>query len=284
MKWDAYRGTWPHAEFSKFIQTTNHKWHVQVMGDGPVLFFLHGAGASTHTWRHVTKFLSDEFKTVAVDLPGQGFTKVGAPRRYGLETTARDLLELVEHLDLSISTIVGHSAGAAIALEMVSKANLEARLVLVNGALQNFQGTAGWAFPAIARLLSATPFASFVFSSLGASKERAKKIIESTGSQISEEGVELYQALFSDQKHLDATLSMMAQWDLGKLLPKLPQIGSEALLLAGQMDSAVPVSVSEMLENEMPSAKLKLFPSSGHLLQEEEPLEVSENIRDFAKR
>ena len=61
---------WPHAEHSRLIHVKPHRWHVQIMGQGPDLLFLHGAGGATHSWRDVLPLLAPHYRCIAVDLPG----------------------------------------------------------------------------------------------------------------------------------------------------------------------------------------------------------------------
>ena len=45
------------------------------MGDGPDLLLLHGSGAATHSWRDLAPLLARDFRVIAPDLPGHGFTE-----------------------------------------------------------------------------------------------------------------------------------------------------------------------------------------------------------------
>ncbi len=85
---------WPHADRSRFLRHRPHDWHVQDMGSGPLILFLHGAGASTHSWRDVLPRLAKNRRCVAIDLPGQGFTKAGTLRRCGLDAMTEDIAHL----------------------------------------------------------------------------------------------------------------------------------------------------------------------------------------------
>ena len=51
MDWHRDLPTWPLHEHSQRLHHPPHQWHVQEMGHGPVALLLHGAGASTHSWR-----------------------------------------------------------------------------------------------------------------------------------------------------------------------------------------------------------------------------------------
>jgi len=49
--WAREAATWPNSRHSRFLRVGNVGWHIQEMGTGPDLLLLHGAGATTHSWR-----------------------------------------------------------------------------------------------------------------------------------------------------------------------------------------------------------------------------------------
>jgi len=156
MRWEAHKDGWPMAAFSQFITARPHKWHVQRDGSGPKVLLIHGAGGSTHSWRHIFPALARDFDVLAVDLPGQGFSTLGNKSRCGLGHMSQDLWHMLDSIDFVPSAIIGHSAGAAIMLRMAldQEALEPARLLAINGALGNFRGIAGFLFPAMAKLLA----------------------------------------------------------------------------------------------------------------------------------
>jgi len=152
---------WPMAAQSRQILCRPHRWHVQRAGDGPTILLIHGAGGATQSFRHLFPLLTESFDTVAIDLPGQGFTQMGARHRCGLDGMAEDLLALLRQEGIKPHLVVGHSAGVAVALRMVELGlRPSAGIFGINAALGNFKGVAGWLFPAMAKVLAATPFSA----------------------------------------------------------------------------------------------------------------------------
>jgi len=45
LSWERDGRDWPNRAFSRFIEAGGLRWHVQVMGQGPVALLLHGTGA-----------------------------------------------------------------------------------------------------------------------------------------------------------------------------------------------------------------------------------------------
>ncbi|NNK77615.1 MAG: alpha/beta fold hydrolase [Litoreibacter sp.] len=273
MNWEAFKDRWPNVAFSKFVKSGPHAWHVQQMGSGPELVLIHGAGGSTHTWRDVAPLFAEKFHVTAIDLPGQGFTELGDRNRCGLEPMSADLRDLFGVLGVTPNAIIGHSAGAAIALRMAIDwpAMNDTKLICINGALGNFRGLAGVLFPVLAKILSLNPFIPAIFSRTAENPQRAERLIASTGSQIDDAGMEQYRALISDRDHVDATLAMMAQWSLDRLLAELPKISQEVLFIAGSNDKAVPPDTSDRAAARIPNAAVMHLNGRGHLLHEEAP-------------
>ncbi len=267
---------------SRMVHVAPHLWHVQVMGRGPVLLMLHGAGASTHSWRHLAPLLAPNYTLIMPDLPGQGFTRQGNRRRLGLDPMAEDLAALLSDQGRAPHGIVGHSAGAALALRLTELMAVKpAGVVGINAALGNFEGLPGVVFPLLARLLALNPLVPSLFARLAGGQAQVRRLIASTGSQIDAAGLRQYGRLVSDPAHVDGTLAMMAAWQLDGLLARLPRIDTPVLFLTGTGDRTVPPSCSREAAAKMPRAEVQEFAGLGHLMQEEAAPAAAKAIGSF---
>lgn len=275
---------WPLRQHSRAIRVRPHLWHVQVLGSGPVVLLLHGAGGATHSWRSLAPLLAADFTLVMPDLPGQGFTRLGNRMRCGLETMAEDLAALMADQGWQVEAIVGHSAGAALALRLCEVLPEAPRCVAgLNAALGNFDGLPGVVFPMLARLLALNPFVPSLFARLAGGRAQVERLLATTGSRIDAEGLQLYGRLVSDPAHVDGTLTMMAQWQLDGLIARLPQIAVPTLFLTGSADRAVPPSVSRDAAARMPRAEVVELAGLGHLMHEEAPDQVAAHLLPFLR-
>jgi magnesium chelatase accessory protein len=274
---------WPLRAASQTVMSAPHRWHVQVAGRGPDVLLLHGAGASAHSWHKLIARLEDRFRLIAPDLPGHGFTR--SPRgRAALPQVAQDIAGLMRTLGVAPRLVVGHSAGGAIALDLARQGlcGLE-RIVVVNGALEDFRGPAGVLFPAMARVLSLNPFTGF-FLSRGSSEAQVRSIIGATGTNLDADALAVYARLIARRDHVDGTLAMMAQWSLKDLNAALPAIDVPTLFLHGERDQAVRIAVAERAAAAMPHAELRRLPGVGHIAQEEAPDVVADAILSVLAR
>lgn len=272
---------WPLADHARHIHVRPHEWHVVEMGDGPTVLALHGAGGSTHSWAGLMPILARRHHVVAVDLPGQGFTRAGTKLRLGLTTMAIDLHALLQDQTWEPELIMGHSAGGALALQLATLLEHPTRVVGVNAALEPFDGVAGWLFPMMAKLLALNPFTSLALTMGGSAMARARGLIRTTGSNIPDDSLRCYARLFSDRNHVDSTLQMMAQWDVDMLAARAFTFKTPALLLAGTHDLTVPPEVSKRTAEMMVNATYAELEGLGHLAHEEAPDRVAKAISDW---
>ena len=272
---------WPGRAISRMIPTAKHLWHTQVHGQGPDLLLLHGAGGSLHSWSRVVPHFTDRYRVITVDLPCHGFTR-GPRGRSSLADMAHDIVALMHQEGWHPRVLIGHSAGAAITLEIARQAPDQIdRVVAINAALENFQGLAGWAFPLMAKMLSINPFMGILVSWAPSSHARARGILHATGARLDDDAIELYARLLQRRSHVEGTLAMMAQWSLDMLTAALPSIETPTLFIHGENDVAVPIGVVVRAANNMPNAHVIRLPGVGHLAQEETPDRVVQEIRAF---
>ncbi|KIN75471.1 alpha/beta fold hydrolase BchO [Sulfitobacter guttiformis] len=282
MDWERHKKDWPHAGTSRFILSKPHKWHVQEVGAGPMLLLLHGAGGATQSFRHLIPLLSKAYRVVAVDLPGQGFTRLGAQARCGLEYMAEDIAKLCMSQGWQPQAIIGHSAGAAVAFDLAPRLPAPTpRIIGINAALSHFKGVAGLMFPLMAKALAVMPGVAAIFTASNSNPRSIQRLIDGTGSTLPPEDLRYYGALVSDRDHVNATLQMMAQWDLRPLLKRLPQSGLKGLLIAGAADRAVPAETSRNLSEKIAGLEYAELLGLGHLAHEEAPEEVAALILGY---
>lgn len=282
-EWERDGRDWPNREASRFVEAAGLRWHVQIMGQGPVLLLLHGTGAATHSWRALLPELAHNFTVVAPDLPGHGFTDLPPYSQLSLPHVSRSVRELLQVLELEPVVAVGHSAGAAIIVRMSLDGGMAPeRLISINGALLPFDGTPGLLFPVMAKILFLNPLTPRFFA-WRVNRSMIERLIVKTGSEIEPEGIELYQRLLAFPSHCAAALGLMANWELQPVVRDLPRLTAPLLLVVGEKDLAVPPEGAEKVRDMAKAAQIRVLPDVGHLAHEERPGEAAEIITAFAR-
>ena len=163
-----------------------------------------------------------------------------------MRAMARAVGDLLTELVVAPDVIVGHSAGAAIAIRMVLDGLAAPRAIVgLDAALLPFPGLAAKLFPTLARMLFVNPFAPHIFAQIArAPGETGRFLKRSTGSAIDARGVDLYARLFATPAQCAAAITMMADWDLDSLARDLPRLAVPLLLAHGTADAAIPIDTA----------------------------------------
>jgi magnesium chelatase accessory protein len=281
--WERDGRDWPNRQASRFVRAAGIRWHLQEMGQGPVLLLLHGTGASTHSWRRLAPLLAARFSVVAPDLPGHAFTEMPQPELFSLSGMARALAQLLGTLGQTPAVVAGHSAGAAVLARMTLDGAIDARaLICLNGALLPFTGLAGRMFSPIAKFLVTNSLTPRLFAWRAAEEGVVERVIANTGSKLDAAGLALYRRLAANPGHVAAALAMMANWDLAPLKRDLPRLRTPSLLVVGANDLSVPPTEAFRVRDLLPTGSVSYLRGLGHLAHEEQPDTVARIMIQFA--
>jgi magnesium chelatase accessory protein len=282
LDWERDGHIWPHREASEFIRTGAARWHVQRMGSGPPLLLLHGTGASVHSWRGLMPLLAQTHTVIAPDLPRHAFTTGHDAYAMSLPAMAREVARLLETLDAQPAAIIGHSAGAAIALQLALDHAYTGPIVGLSAALRPFPGAMAQIFPAIAKTLFVNPLVPRIFTgSIDLVGGAEKFLWRSTHSRIDAAGLACYAKLLKHPGHAGGALAMMANWDLPALRTRMDEVANPVLLLHGVNDPAIPLDWARDAARWLPKARLDVLPGLGHLAHEEAPDKTAAHIAAF---
>jgi magnesium chelatase accessory protein len=270
--WEREKATWPHPEFSRFVEAGGLRWHVQCAGRGPHLLLVHGTGASTHSWRELIPRLAERFRIVAADLPGHGFTEQVTAQQRSIGGMSACLAALLRALDCRPVYCVGHSAGAVILCRMALDGFIQPRVIVsLNGAFLPLASAVGRLFSPLAKLLVASPLLPRVLAWQGGSTPSVARVLAGTGSQLTPQGIELYRRLVRNPEHIAGALGMMSSWDLDAFQPALSRLAIPLVLIVGENDKTVPPAQALELRRRLRHARVVMLPRLGHLAHEEAP-------------
>ena len=247
------------------------------------MVMVHGTAASTHTWRKIMPILAQRYDLIAMDLPGHGYSERLPDKSMTLPSLSSALAGLLETLDVRPNHLVGHSAGAAIALDLALRRGLKPATVCgVNAALLPFGGVLKNVFSPMARFFASTYLMPRMLARRARDRKAVVRVLEGTGSRLDADGLFLYQRLLQRESHLSAVLDMMATWDLHPLIDALPGLQSELMLVVGSQDKAVSPTEAEKIQQLLPALRLHELDGVGHLAHEEAPDAVAALLDDFA--
>lgn len=282
-RWQREGLDWPNREASRFVNAGGIQWHVQDMGSGPSILLLHGTGAATHSWAGLAPLLAKDFRVIAPDLPGHGFTELVPAEGASLPGMAAALDALLEELKVAPELVVGHSAGAAILAYLSLEGAIRPRAIIsLNGAFLPFGRVAAPLFSGAAKMLASSSVVPYMVALQGFRRSSVDRLIRQTGSTLGDKYVDYYRTLVRTPHHVAGTLRMMANWDLEALERNLPRLEPPLYLLVCANDQAVAPAQARRLARRIPGARLQELPGLGHLGHEENPALFAQLIRDIA--
>jgi magnesium chelatase accessory protein len=281
MVWAEHRAYWPHAQHSHFVQAGGIDWHVQMLGQGPGLLLLHGTGSGNFSWRGLLPSLAQHFTVVAPDLPGHAFTSRGPKGALSLPGMSEGVRALLLKLNVQAHVLVGHSAGAAIAAHMVrhpQNITSNATLIGLNPAWLPLTGGASWLFGPAAKLAELNPLSAWATAKMAQQPGVVRRWLETTGSKLDAQGLDLYTRVLSDSGHVHGVLSMMAAWRLHTLAAQLRDIRNPVFIAVGSKDQTVSPAMAQEACLRMPQAQCAMQQGLGHLAHEQDPQSTVQQI------
>jgi len=113
--------------------------HHYDLGEGHPLLLIHGGGLSSSAeinWGAVIERFAEQFRVIALDQPGFGFTEPRGEVDYYPAERAKFIIEFVEQLGLDSVSVVGNSEGATISCHMaLRRPDLVNHAIPVNGGM-----------------------------------------------------------------------------------------------------------------------------------------------------
>lgn len=112
-------------EDSRFVEVDGVHLHYKESGSElakPTFILLHGFGASTFSWRDQMELLRDRGRVIAFDRPAFGLSERPLAGEweernpYTLESSAHQVIGLMDALGVQHAVLIGHSAGGAVAV------------------------------------------------------------------------------------------------------------------------------------------------------------------------
>ena len=233
----------------------------QSAGEGPTLIFVHGWTCDSSTWSEQTAAFDDDYRVIALDLPGHGRTAAPADAVYTMDLFAR-AVEAVRAETMSEEVVlVGHSMGVSVIRQYaLSYPERVAGLVVVDGGLP--LPVDGEAEPAPLPPAD-QPWREQMIESM---------FVEATSPELRSRIREMMMVA-SDEQALAIAMSMRdpARWSNRAI---------EAPMLA-VMASTREMPDIALYETIIPNLEMIQLPGTGHFLMMEVPDEFNGLMREF---
>lgn len=234
------------------------------------IFFCHSLGANQSLWDRQIEQLSDSYHIVSCDLRGHGESDIFTTP-YSIEIFARDILTLLDHLDIFSFHFVGLSLGSMIGLWLSSNSsNRVKRLVLAGASAKVLDSTA---FEKRINHIKIHGLDS-MFNELDARwyadgfPTMHPSIVKEIHTMVAKTPIEGYIAATIAVRDFD-------------IKDRLSDIKAPLLLITGAEDKATPLSEAKLIAKTCANAKLITIENASHLALVEKPYEFDTALLNF---
>jgi pimeloyl-ACP methyl ester carboxylesterase len=245
---------------------------------------VHGFGGSTYSWRHVLPRLSQEYRVIAVDLSGFGFSERPQElRRYSRDGQIHLLLGLLDQLAVDRAHFMGHSYGGGIvaSLALLHPDRVQS-LILVDSTAPNY---------AIARRSNLAELAPLIYVFLRGYALRPAKIRRSLERSwfddelVTDEVVNAYLTRLRIEGAARAYRGLTAPFETleeeGDLF--LDDLTQPTLVVWGEDDQLILVEDGRLATSQIRQGRFVSLPDCGHSPMEEKPKDFLAEVLPFLR-
>jgi pimeloyl-ACP methyl ester carboxylesterase len=261
--------------------------HCQSYGSGDPIIALHGLGGTLYSWHK----LEDKFpnhQLILLDLKGAGDSPKPHDKHYAIRDQAALILKFIYDNDLKNLTLMGNSYGGAVALFLAIKLSEDnsgrlASLILIDSGGYNED------LPSHLTILR-TPLVGWLAVHLLSPRALVRKVLRDSyycPKKITDDQIDAYAKGIASPGGRYALLQTAKQAipkDIDCITAKYKTITVPTLILWGDSDRIIPRSIGEKLRRAIPNSTLETVPKSGHVPQEEQPVETINHITAFFSR
>lgn len=242
--------------------------HITMVGAGPVVLFVHGSQAWSYTWRHqLDPFAAADYRAVALDLPGNGYSSALDQHDYSVSGMSRLIGTVLDCLNAPQAILAASSAGGLPVLDFtIHHPERVTALVLSSTCGVPHQLPFLWN---LIRLPVIGELARFFLNS-----EMIRKNLEEAyadARKVTEADVQAYTQPLLRPGSWAANLRTERSTAPEFVEQHLADIHCPVLIVWGKEDAWHPLAMTEAFHQKLPQAKIVVLPNCGHLPHEELP-------------
>jgi pimeloyl-ACP methyl ester carboxylesterase len=253
---------------------------VRSLGQGEPVVLVHGYLVSQRSFDAVLEPLSRRFQVFALDLPGHGESDRPSSYPYSIDAFADTVLRVLDSIGLSRVSLVGHSMGGAVALNVAANypESVE-RVVAIDAAVFPFK------LPVLGRVALLPVVGELLFKKLYSKRDlraylRDEVYLDRRLPTV--EDLEFYWERFNRPGGRDAAYRGLQTMASLEVLDGLPaRVACPTLVVWGEGDRILQRGHGSRLAESLPRGRLVVIHGSGHAPQEEQPAEFLDAVVPF---
>ncbi len=238
--------------------------------DAPVIVLLHGSNSFLQTWDDWTKRLTLTYRVVRFDFPGHGMTGAYPARAYSTAAFADVVNRATTKLGVTRFFLGGNSMGGDVAWAYAHKHPEKlSGLILIDSSGQ--PAPKPTSLP-IGFRIAQTPGVRDIMLYITPRSIIEKSLHQSVSHQeaVTPASIDRYWELLRYPGNRQATIDRFAK-PRDPAVTGAPRLPVPTLIMWGAEDKLIPVTSAVWFKQQVPGAKVIIYPGVGHLMMEEIP-------------
>lgn len=247
------------------------------VGYGDPVVLIHGLADDHRAWRRTVGELMLTRRVILADMRGQGGTSVGTPDGT-VGQLARDVVVLLDHLELDRATLAGFSLGGVVAMRAgIDFPDRIDQLALIATSSRVNSAAAGWYAERAALVDNDSPQ---LRSTLDTDTE---DVYRHRPAEIAG-GLIIRREATADPRGYANACRAMASLREHPLDDELAAIIAPTAILAATDDQHCPPRAGQIIADRISGSEFTVLEDTGHPIPVERPVEVARLITAFADR
>lgn len=268
--------------------------YYEIRGQGEPVIFVYGIACVLNHWHHQLTYFSHRNRAYAFDLRGHAASTSPTPEKLTVQGMAEDLLELMDHWNLSSAHLVGHSFGVPVVLQAYGLAPDRVKsLTFINGFAKNpIKGMFGLdvvepffhlakgayyknrgLFNLAWKSAVGNPLSILISGLAGGFNLKVTQLkdIEIYARGVTQMSLDHFLPLFEDMMSFDGS-------------PIADSIATPTLIMTGDRDFVTPFRFQEELHHAIPGSQFVRIPYGSHCCQLDFPDYVNLKLEQFLSK
>ncbi|HEY4365597.1 MAG TPA: alpha/beta hydrolase [Steroidobacteraceae bacterium] len=256
----------------QFIEHGDARLRFRSAGSGPAVLLIHGWALDLEMWDSQFAALAHAYRVIAFDRRGFGYS-TGQP---SIADDVRDVLFLLDTLDVQSAAIVGMSQGARVALRFALQSPQRASCLVLDGPPPETSSAHG--------LSAEVPMTTYrrLARNQGMDAFR-QQWIQHPLMHLQTDDTDVQASLLRiigrypghDLLGLESPLSLLGD--------RLDAIAAPALFINGEHDSAIRFAASAAMRRLLPNTRAEIVPAAGHLPNLDNPAAYNQLLGEFLR-
>jgi pimeloyl-ACP methyl ester carboxylesterase len=272
-----------------YVKSGHSKINYHVIGKGKPLVLVSGLGTDHKTWIFQIPEFQKYFKVIVFDNRGIG-KSTGSMGAYSTDLMAEDVKNLIDHLEIDKTHLLGSSMGGMISQKLAIKYpdNID-KLVLCSTSARPYNTITNIIKKALKDI------ADLSTDEILDSKPRGiiirkffdfflRQVFSKDFIKVNKDIIEnILSDYVKNPKYFETFIKQSRAVHKHDALDNVSKIKSETLILTGDSDQLLPHSNSDILAEKIPNSKLVKIPNGNHGMHYELSDTFNEIVLDFLK-